>query len=237
VVRLELDDEYDLGQEFFRWEVAVAVAGAILGINPFDQPDVEASKIATRKLTADYERPTLCRRDRSSPGGRLRCSRRDAPPRSGVGRPGAIPRRAPHRLTDATIALLAYIEMNEANDRVLQTIRIGVRDARRVATCVQFGPRFLHSTGQAYKGGPNTGVPADHAMMPPTAGAGTRYVRRGQGGPGWRRFGPGGQQRRALRGAHLGSDVAGGLATLHRALTAALKDQSRRPTTVDGGSR
>ena len=56
VVRLELDDEYDLGQEFFRWEVAAAVAGAILGINPFDQPDVEASKIATRKLTAEYER-------------------------------------------------------------------------------------------------------------------------------------------------------------------------------------
>ena len=57
VVRIALDDPYDLGEEFFRWEIATAVAGSILGINPFDQPDVEASKIATRKLTAEYEKP------------------------------------------------------------------------------------------------------------------------------------------------------------------------------------
>jgi len=166
VVRIPLDETYQLGAEFFRWEIATAVAGAILGINPFDQPDVEASKIETRKLTAAYEargslpaeHPLLVEGDLS-----LYTNHRNAEALFA------------HAGTDATlaalinahlaragagdyVALLAYLARNATHDAVLQTIRHQVRDARGVATCVGFGPRFLHSTGQAYKGGPNSGV-------------------------------------------------------------------------------
>src|SRR2546426_163192 len=145
VVRITLDDSYDAGAEFFRWEFATAVAGSVLGVNPFDQPDVEASKIATRRLTDEYEKtgklppesPTLVS-DRSL-AATLRAQ-------LGTIEPGHY------------VAILAYIEMNAAHEAELQAMRRAIRDRYRVATCVGFGPRFLHSTGQAYKGGPNTGV-------------------------------------------------------------------------------
>src|SRR5438093_663526 len=119
--------------------------GAVLGVNPFDQPDVEASKIATRRLTDEYEKtgklppesPTLVS-DRSLVA-TLRAH-------LGTIEPGHY------------VAILAYIEMNAAHEAELQAMRRAIRDRYRVATCVGFGPRFLHSTGQAYKGGPNTGV-------------------------------------------------------------------------------
>jgi len=155
VIRIAMDDAYDLGREFFRWEFATAVAGAILGINPFNQPDVEASKIATRKLTDEYEA-----------SGALPVET-PAIEEDGIRVYGATQGTT---LVDclrshfATIqpgdyfALLAYIEMSEAHERALEAMRVELRDSKRVATCVGFGPRFLHSTGQAYKGGPNTGV-------------------------------------------------------------------------------
>src|SRR5678816_1199189 len=128
-------------------------------------------------------------------------------------------------------ALLAYIKMDEAHERVLQAMRLAVRDARRVATCVEFGPRFLHSTGQAYKGGPNTGVfvqiTCDDAVDVPVPGR--RYtfgvVKTAQARGDFQVLVE--RDRRALR-VHLGSDVAAGLATLHRALTAALEDVGGR---------
>jgi transaldolase/glucose-6-phosphate isomerase len=115
-------------------------------------------------------------------------------------------------------------------------MRVAVRDARRVATCVEFGPRFLHSTGQAYNGGPNTGVflqvTCDDAVDLPVPGR--RYtfgvVKAAQARGDFEVLVE--RQRRALR-VHLGSDVAGGLAALHRALTASLRDSSHRPMTVD----
>jgi hypothetical protein len=133
-------------------------------------------------------------------------------------------------------ALLAYIEMNEAHERALQAMRVAVRDARRVATCVEFGPRFLHSTGQVYKGGPNTGVflqiTCDDGLDLPVPGQKYTFgvVKAAQARGDFQALVE--RNRRALR-VHLGSDVAGGLATLHRLLTDALKDRSRRPMTVD----
>ena len=164
VFRVDIGEAYDLGREFVRWEVATAVAGAVLGVNPFDQPDVEAAKEAARRLTAAYEAtgelPTetplandggisLFADERNA--AELRRSRR----RSLGGLLGAHLGRL---VAGDYFALLAYVELNDENRRALQVMRHRVRDAKRVATCLGFGPRFQHSTGQAYKGGPNTGV-------------------------------------------------------------------------------
>ena len=165
VVRLGLQDPHDLGAEFFRWELATAVAGAVLGINPFDQPDVEASKIETRRLTAAYEagealpdEPPLARDGQlllyAVPAG-------GAPPRGAEARGSLAALLAAHCGQAGAgdyLALLAYVEMSAATERALQRVRHALRGVFRVATCVGFGPRFLHSTGQVHKGGPNSGV-------------------------------------------------------------------------------
>jgi transaldolase / glucose-6-phosphate isomerase len=232
VVRIALDDPYDLGEEFFRWEVATAVAGAMLGINPFDQPDVEASKQATRALTDEYERtgtlrePTPIFTDGLAlftdevNAAALAKAVGDAPTLTGylqahLNRLGA----------GDYFALLAYVDMNKEHERILQAIRRDVRDARRVATCVGFGPRFLHSTGQLYKGGPNTGVflqiTCDDAAD--LAVPGRKYtfgvVKAAQARGDFQVLVE--RQRRALR-VHLGADVAAGLETLRTAIRAAL---------------
>jgi len=121
-------------------------------------------------------------------------------------------------------APLAYIEMNEAHEQVLQEIRQGVRDIRRVATCLEFGPCFLHSTGQAYKGGPNTGVflqiTCDDAIELPVPGRKYTFgvVKTAQARADFDVLVQ--RDRRALR-AHLGADVAAGLRTLRVGLLAA----------------
>ena len=131
------------------------------------------------------------------------------------------------RLTDGDyFALLAYIEMNEANERALQAIRGDVRDARRVATCVQFGPRFLHSTGQGYKGGPNTGVflqitcddPLDLAVPGQSYTFG--IVKAAQARGDFQVLAE--RDRRALR-VHLGRELPAALAMLHEAIRTALR--------------
>jgi transaldolase/glucose-6-phosphate isomerase len=166
VVRIALGDTYNLGQEMFRWEIATAVAGAVIGINPFNQPDVEASKIATRKLTTEYEKtgslpaesPLL-----SEGGIQLFTDDKNAAAlATAVGSDKSLVEylRAHLKRVGAGdyFALLAYVEMNQPHEKTLQSMRIAIRDKKRVATCLGFGPRFLHSTGQAYKGGPNSGV-------------------------------------------------------------------------------
>jgi transaldolase/glucose-6-phosphate isomerase len=166
VVRIALADTYNLGQEMFRWEIATAVAGSVIGINSFNQPDVEASKIATRKLTTEYEKtgslpaesPIL-----SEGGFQLFTDDKNAAAlASAVGTDKSLVGylRAHLKRVGAGdyFGLLAYVEMNEPHEKTLQSIRIAIRDKKRVATCLGFGPRFLHSTGQAYKGGPNSGV-------------------------------------------------------------------------------
>jgi transaldolase/glucose-6-phosphate isomerase len=234
VIRIALRDVYDLGQEFFRWEIATAVAGSILGVNPFDQPDVEASKIETRKLTAEYESRGALPAEKpflSDSPIQLFADERSAA--AMFKPPGASPTLAAclrahfARLTRGDyFAILAYLEMNSVNENSLQEIRRQVRDRFRVATCLGFGPRFLHSTGQAYKGGPNTGVflqlTCDDSADVPVPGQKYTFgvVKAAQSRGDFEVLAARG--RRALR-AHLGSDVAGGL----RALVAAVQEALR----------
>jgi transaldolase/glucose-6-phosphate isomerase len=166
VVRIALGDTYNLGQEMFRWEIATAVAGSVIGINPFNQPDVEASKIATRKLTTEYEKTgSLPAESPILSEGSIQLFTDDknaAALGSAAGSDKSLEGYLRAHLKRAGagdyFALLAYVEMNEPHEKTLQGMRIAVRDKKRVATCLGFGPRFLHSTGQAYKGGPNSGV-------------------------------------------------------------------------------
>ena len=166
VVQVSLADRYDLGQEVFRWEMATAVAGSLLEINPFDQPDVEASKIATRDLTQRYQQFGSVPKETAffSQGGislladqenRNLLSRAAGPDPTAA----SILKAHLERLSPGDyFAILAYLEMSPLHQRLLQRLRLQVRDRFGVATCLGFGPRFLHSTGQAYKGGPNSGV-------------------------------------------------------------------------------
>ena len=236
VVTIEIADLYEIFSQFFTWEFATAGAGSVMGINPFNKPDVESAKIETRALTAAYEEsgklpvrePVLVT---SADGQEFRLYATDA-------YAATLKQAAP----DATLAgylrahlsqihagdyfaTLAYLPMFPMHEAVIQGLRHKVRDAKRVATCLGFGPRFLHSTGQDYKGGPNTGVflqiTADHALDVEIPGqklsfgvvidaqaAGDLAVLESRG-------------RRALR-VHLGSSVTSGLQTLAAAIDEAL---------------
>jgi transaldolase/glucose-6-phosphate isomerase len=235
VVRLGLRDPRDLAAEFFRWEFATAVAGAVLGINPFDQPDVEASKVATRTLTARYEQagalppetPIIDERGIrlfADPGNAKALAEAAGGDRSLAGYLGAHLARLG---AGDYLALLAYVHMNAGNVSRLQGLRHRVRDRRRVATCVGFGPRFLHSTGQAYKGGPNRGVflqiTCDDARDLPVPGRGYTFgvVKAAQARGDFQVLAERG--RRALR-VHLAADVEAGLLALDAAVDRALAD-------------
>ncbi len=162
VAKIKVKDVWSIGQEFFRWEIATAVAGAIIGINPFDQPDVEASKKKTSALTEDYE--TSQTLPKEEPVFRENGIALYADPRNAeeLGRHntlgGYLKSHFDRVHADDYAAFLAYIDRNEAHTEVLTELRSVVRDKTHAATCLGFGPRFQHSTGQAYKGGPNTGV-------------------------------------------------------------------------------
>jgi transaldolase / glucose-6-phosphate isomerase len=166
VVDITISDHRDLGQEFFHWEIATAAAGAALGINPFDQPDVEAAKVAARRLTEEVEANGALPQQTpiyEEDGLLLFADDRNAAElAAAVGsRPslGAYLRAHLARTMPGDyFAVMAFLAMSSANIERLQAIRHTVRDHRRVATCLGFGPRFLHSTGQAYKGGPSSGV-------------------------------------------------------------------------------
>ncbi|HZV60574.1 MAG TPA: bifunctional transaldolase/phosoglucose isomerase [Candidatus Eremiobacteraceae bacterium] len=162
VVRITVADIYNLGQEFFRWEIATAVAGAILGINAFNQPDVEASKIETKKLTSEYETNGHLPPEMpffEAQGIRFYADEKNATALKGGTSVAEVLKKHLARIgTGDYFAVLGYITMNDQNEAALQGVRHWVRDTKKVATVLGFGPRFLHSTGQAYKGGPNTGV-------------------------------------------------------------------------------
>jgi transaldolase/glucose-6-phosphate isomerase len=231
-VRIAVSDIYHLGQEMFRWEIATAVAGSVIGINAFNQPDVEASKVATRKLTSEYEKtgalppesPIL-----SEAGIDLYTDEKNASAlASAAGSDKTLAgylRAHLNRLkTGDYFALLGYIEMNEAHGRALQQMRTAVRDKKRVATCLGFGPRFLHSTGQAYKGGPNSGVflqvTCDDKIELPVPGQKYTFgvVKAAQARGDFQVLAE--RDRRALR-VHL-HDVEKGLAALEAAVASAL---------------
>jgi hypothetical protein len=139
VITLQLDDLDDLGAEFFRWEFAVAVAGASLQIDPFDQPNVQESKDNTRQVLDVYLRD-----------GKL--------PQPENADPEAVRAFVDKAIAGDYVALMAYVTPTDDNEAALQELRTAIRDRRKVATTLGFGPRFLHSTGQLHKGGPNTGV-------------------------------------------------------------------------------
>ena len=166
--------------------MAVAIAGAIIGINPFDQPDVEASKVATRALTSGFERTGALPAEApiyQESGISLFTDARnaDALERAlGGDRSLAGYLRAHLNRLEAGdyFAILAYLAMNQTHRDALQAMRHTVRDRRRVATSLGFGPRFLHSTGQVYKGGPNSGVFLQiTATMPGTSRSRVRGIR------------------------------------------------------------
>ena len=232
VIHIEIEDLYEIFGQLFAWEVATAAAGAVMGINPFNQPDVESAKIETRALTAAYEQT-----------GRLP-ERQPVMVDAGIAvfateayaakLKAAAPAQTLAGLLKAHLnqihagdyfAALAYLPMFPEHEAAIQAFRHKVRDAKRVATCLGFGPRFLHSTGQDYKGGPNTGVflqiTSDHAVDVAIPGqkysfgvvidaqaAGDFAVLEARG-------------RRALR-VHLGADVSAGLKALAAAMDQAL---------------
>ena len=228
VVWIRVKDAMHIGQEFFRWEIATAVAGSIIGIDTFDQPDVEASKIKTRALTDAYKK------DGSLPG--------EEP----VFRENGIAIYAdPHNAGELGkhnsltgylksqfgrvregdyVVLLAYIQRDRQHIDALTKMRAEIRNKTRAATCLGFGPRFLHSTGQAYKGGPSSGVflqvtcddPQDVKVPGKTYTFGVVKAAQARGDLGVLTE----RGRRAMR-VHL-SDVGKGLAELARAVDQAL---------------
>jgi transaldolase / glucose-6-phosphate isomerase len=233
VVRICVKDVWHIGQEFFRWEIATAVAGSIIGIDPFNQPDVEASKDKTRALTDAYEKSHRLPED--APLFRDNGIAVYADPHNAaeLGRHNTLAgylKRHFGRVhaggkSGDYVALLAYIERNASHTRALTAMRTRIRDKTRAATCLGFGPRFQHSTGQAYKGGPNSGVflqvtcddPADIEVPGHSYSFGLVKTAQASGDLAVLV----GRDRRALR-VHL-TDVDAGLEELSRAVDAALE--------------
>jgi hypothetical protein len=223
VVTIYLDDLLDLGQEFFRWEIATATAGAILGINAFNQPNVQESKDNTNRLLAvvrdqgklPEEKPSLVK----------------DPLKLYFDEKGAtVSEVLKHFLAQARpgdyLALMAYISENPATDKLFQEIRVILQDRLHIPTTLGYGPRFLHSTGQLHKGGPNTGLflqlTADDVEDVPIPGAPYTFgiFKRAQALgdlEALRKHG-----RRAGR-IHLGSNISEGLKVLKEDLMSALE--------------
>ena len=226
-IRIVLPEIANLGQEFFRWEIATAVAGAIMEINPFNQPDVEASKIVTKKLTSEYEETGSLPDEKplfESDGIKLFTDEPNAKElNKAVGDDKTLGNYISAHLDRIEhgdyFGLLAYIEMNNSNQKSLDEIRRSVLENFSVATCLGFGPRFLHSTGQGYKGGANNGVflqitcddEEDLAVPHQKYTFGTVKAAQARGDFAVLAE----RKRRALR-VHLGADVQEGLAKIGR---------------------
>ena len=241
VVRLDLQDVYDLGGQFLLWEIATALAGHALDIHPFDQPDVEAAKVLARSMTEAYLRdgalpesaPSLVEGDLSVYG-----YRHSGGPDSGETAPATLAdtlRRALDLPLSATprpyVAIHAYLAPSAVLDQALEALRLALRDHLQVAVTVGYGPRFLHSTGQLHKGDAGNGLFLQLTATPPrdadipdratgdasTMTFGVLVAAQAQGdGQALAEAG-----RRVLR-LHLGSDVAGGLERIRQALAAVL---------------
>lgn len=234
VVTLSLSDAMDIGGEFFRWQFATAVCSAVLKINPFDQPDVEASKEAARELTNSYGASV---------------SIRNVPPLAVVDEIKLYAdssnvkffeslSRGLSRVEDYLsahlgrlgggdyFAILAYIDRNPSNAAILQRLRQIVRDSRKVATTVGFGPRFLHSTGQLFKGGPSTGVflqiTCDDSLdlKIPSLGYSLGVVKAAQALADGRVLD---ERGRRILTVHVGTDVVSGLTRLEQLVRSALQ--------------
>jgi hypothetical protein len=223
VVTILLDDLLDLGQEFFRWEVATAAAGTVLGINAFDQPNVRESKGNTNRLleivrqtgALPAEKPVL-----AEPPLELYAAEATR----------TMPETIRNFLNQSEagdyIAIQAYLPETPEVERSLQAIRLRLRECFRVATTVGYGPRFLHSTGQYHKGGPNDGLflqltagnpndvpipdaPYTFGMLEQAQALGDLQALAGHG--------------RAVLRVHLGGDVLFGLAQVEAIVAEVLK--------------
>lgn len=236
VIRLKLPNKAELGAELFQWEIATAVTGSVIGINPFNQPDVEGSKVLAAKLIAEYEKtekintPNLIL---SGEGIQLYTDEKNSQVIDAQleGKPSIENFLRAHlsRIKQGDyVNFSAFIEMTDQHNELLQRCRILIRDEKKVATCMGFGPRFLHSTGQAYKGGPNTGVffqiTADHPndIQIPNSQYSFGLVIDAQAEADFEELTKGG--RRVLR-IHLGKDVIFGLEQLCKFIKLALESK------------
>jgi glucose-6-phosphate isomerase len=233
VIRIELADLIDVAAEFVRWEVATAIAGAVLGIDPFDQPNVEEAKDRTRALLADDGARGAMGAEGSTvepiaAGDGLELHG-DAPLRLTEGDgtlEGELRRHLGRRQPNAYLGLQAFVAPTEGRAAALAGIRARLRDATGCATTAGFGPRFLHSTGQLHKGGPPTGwflqLTAAHPDDRPIPGRpytfGQLIDAQAAGD-----FGAIEAHELPILRVHLGADVETGLAALERALAAALE--------------
>ena len=233
VVRIVVDEPSDVGAEFFRWQMAASVAASLLEINPFDQPDVEASKRGIRKLIAEYEKSGVLPTETplfDDGGITVFADSRSAPVVSRVasGTPTLASCLKAHlnRLKAGDYAaLLAFVPRIADHERILQDLRHRIRHATHAATCLEFGPRFLHGAGQAYKGGPNSGLflqlTCDDTEDAPVPGRRSTFgiIKAAQARGDFQALAD--RDRSVLR-LHLGLDVAGGLRAVHGALQTAL---------------
>jgi glucose-6-phosphate isomerase len=199
LVRIDIQDLYDLGAQFFLWEMATAVAGHILGINPFDQPNVESAKVRAREMMSAYAESGTLPEDRFE-----------------VPKGEVIDRFLSQTADRDYVCIQAYVQPTETTTSLLQQLRTKIRDRYRIATTVGYGPRFLHSTGQLHKGDGGSGLfvqftntPARDASIPDTAGDdqssvsfGTLKMAQALGDKQALKD----NQRRVIR-VHLGSDV------------------------------
>jgi transaldolase/glucose-6-phosphate isomerase len=218
LVRLDLHDPYDLGGQIFLWEIATAVTGHRLGINPFNQPNVEAAKVLARRMIADYAKTGRLPSGKPAPLtaealNEFLAQAQPGDPVTGSGR--------------SYIALQAYVQPTGDTTAALQALRVRLRDQFRMATTVGYGPRFLHSTGQLHKGDAGNGLfiqltaddPRD-APIPDEAGAPDSSITFGV-----LKMAQALGDRQALLDAgrrvicfHLGDDVLGGLKVLREAV-------------------
>jgi transaldolase/glucose-6-phosphate isomerase len=162
IIHVRLEDKYQLGQAFFLFEMAIAMAGAVIDINPFDQPDVEAAKVKARELTDAYEKNGSAGEEKpvfSHDGIAVYADGNNAVSLRGANTLAQTMKAHLNSISDGDyFALLAFLQHTDKSQDTLRELRLRVRDRKHVATCLEFGPRYLHSTGQAYKGGPNSGV-------------------------------------------------------------------------------
>ena len=221
IVRRSLRDAFDIGEEFYLWEMATAIAGAIIGINPFDQPNVQESKDNTKRLLEEYKKNGALPEQELAAEGRglkIYCERET---RDELGSDLSVDEFITAHLKRAGagdyIALLDYIQITDEHEELIQAIRIHLRDTLRVATTTGYGPRFLHSTGQLHKGGPATGVftqiTADNTVDVPIPNEPFTFgvLKQAQALGDFQSLAS--RRRRAIR-VHLGEDVAAGLRTL-----------------------
>jgi transaldolase/glucose-6-phosphate isomerase len=232
VVRRVMNDTLDLGEEFYLWEMATAVAGAVMSINPFDQPNVQESKDNTKRLLEDFKRDGQLPEQTLAVEGRGLKVYCDDETVELLGANKTVESFIAAHLRRAGpgdyVALLDYIQETDEHEALIQAIRTHLRDALRVATTTGYGPRFLHSTGQLHKGGDASGVfvqiTADDAKDAPIVGEPFTFgvLKQAQALGDFQSLAS--RDRRAIR-VHLGADIAAGLGTLLEIVRTALPSQ------------